>query len=494
MQRPATLQRPAAQAQHDAHLSYCGHRGHTLRVDASISRTCTGWHVSRASDGRGSVCRTADGRRWEGWVSVGIDPVTGKRARRHVRGRTKAEVQQKVDLLTRQGRSPTMHLDPRTTLSQWLDTWVELRSSAVRPNTLSGYRTDLLYVERSRIGRVALGKVTDRDIDALYDWVIASGCNRGTLEHLRRTLNPAFAAAVKRGYIAINPLLDVPLRGPRGHVGVPFDFGEISRLLLAARDCRNGARWDVSLLGLRQGEVLGLRWADVDLERAELTVRCSLEWRTWKHGCVIDATGSPVPGQSGCGKKPRWCPQRFGGGPAFADVKSAAGHRAVALPAPLVDRLREQRRRQAVERAAAGERWTEHDCVFATTTGTPIDRTTDREEWLALTQAAGLRQLRIHDLRHTAATALLLLGEDSRTIMAIMGWSAPSLVARYAHVVPDLRRRVATKQTAMFERPGPTQDPATDRSPLLAAAGITGGSPGGRVPAMHRPSRTKKRR
>jgi integrase len=460
-----------------------------------------GAHVmSRATDGHGSVFRSADGRRWEGCVSLGLDSSSGKRVRKHVRGRTKTEVQRKVDRLIAQENRGAMHLDPRTTLSQWLDTWVEERRNSVRPSTLSGYRTDLLYVARAGTGTVALNQLHERHLDRLFDWVIASGCNRGTLEHLRRTLNPALDAAVARGYLDCNPLPRVALRGARGHVETPYDFDEIARLLLAARKRRNGARWDLAFLGPRQGEVLGLRWTDVDLDRAEVTIRCSLRWAPWMHGCVVDRNGHPVDGESSCGKRARWCPQRRDGGPVFAEVKTSAGNRTLSLPEPLVIRLREHREQQQAEKCAAGTAWTGHDSVFATATGSPIDRTTDREEWLELVDAAGVRRLRIHDLRHTAATALLLLGEDSRTIMAVMGWTAHSLVTRYAHVVPTLRRRVAAKQAMLFTVPPagvdsmPIEFARAGQRHDAATAASTGG-PGVRSSTLRtpRPTPMKKR-
>src|SRR5438034_154758 len=94
---------------------------------------------------------------------------------------------------------------------------------------------------------------------------------------------------------------------------------------------------------------------------------------------------------------------------------------------------------QAAERAAAGPLWRPGRWVFATEVGGPIDPRKDYSEWIRLLQRAGVRKARLHDARHTAATLLLVIGVDSRTVMALMGWSSLTLTQRYQHVVDDLR-------------------------------------------------------
>jgi integrase len=149
-------------------------------------------------------------------------------------------------------------------------------------------------------------------------------------------------------------------------------------------------------------------------------------------------------------------PRRHGGGPHLGPPKSKAGRRTIALPPPVVAELREHRRRQAAERLAAGPLWAEHGFVITNRTGGPLDRTTDTQDWLSLVRAAGVRRLRLHDCRHSAATALLVLGTDGRVLMATMGWTSMSLVQRYTHMVPELRRDVALRQAALWQRAAAT--------------------------------------
>jgi integrase len=403
--------------------------------------------VSKAADRRSSIHVCKDGNGWEGWVSLGTDAATGRRARKHVRGRTKTEVSEKIKALelARDQGGPLTGSD--TTLADYLEKWVAARTVVVRASTVSGYRTDQLHITRSGVGRVKLRAVSAEHVERIYASVLAAGCSAGSVAHVRRTLSAALNAAARRGHIARNP---VPLANlPRSEDNdelEPYDANEIGDILSAAHARRNGARWSLAFLGLRQGEALGLRWADVNLEGSELRVRHALTWLRWQHGCA-GGTAEPV-----CGARPASCPQRHGGGAHLGPPKSKAGRRTIALPEPVVAELLEQRRRQAVDRLAAGPLWRDHGFVIANHTGGPVDRRTDTDDWLDLISQAGVRRLRLHDCRHSAATALLVLGADARVLMATMGWTSMALVQRYTHMVPELRRDVAERQATLWPR------------------------------------------
>jgi integrase len=128
-----------------------------------------------------------------------------------------------------------------------------------------------------------------------------------------------------------------------------------------------------------------------------------------------------------------------------AETKSRAGRRAIGLPVELVELLLEQRRRQANERLVAGQLWRDGGWVFATPLGEPVNPRTDYGEWKRLLTQAGVRDGRLHDARHTAATVLLLLGVPERAVMGIMGWSHSGMVSRYQHMTAPVRRDVAER-------------------------------------------------
>ncbi|MDC5697802.1 site-specific integrase [Intrasporangium calvum] len=115
------------------------------------------------------------------------------------------------------------------------------------------------------------------------------------------------------------------------------------------------------------------------------------------------------------------------------------------MPAQLVRLLVQHQATQARERTHAGSAWTDGDWVFTNEAGAPISPRTDWSHWKQLLKDAGLRDSRLHDARHTAATILLLLGVSQPTMMTVMGWSNPAMAQRYAHVVDPIRRDVAAR-------------------------------------------------
>jgi integrase len=126
--------------------------------------------------------------------------------------------------------------------------------------------------------------------------------------------------------------------------------------------------------------------------------------------------------------------------------KSRAGRRTVVLPLPMREAMRMHRAAQAAERLAAGATWEDHGLVFAQVNGRPIDPGADWKAWKALLRAAGLRDARLHDARHTAATLLLTQHVPARVVMEILGHSQIGLtLGTYSHVMPELTDEAAQR-------------------------------------------------
>ena len=179
-------------------------------------------------------------------------------------------------------------------------------------------------------------------------------------------------------------------------------------------------------------------------------------------GPIVASTGTgpgvPNAMSSGCTGHARHCPQRQGGGLHFGEPKSQAGRRPIALPEPLVALLRSHRKAQAAERLRSGSSWEENDLVFCQPNGRPLDPDGHSKAWKKFLARAGVREARLHDARHTAATLLLVQGVDQRTVMAIMGWSEVSMTKRYQHVVPELRREAASRIREVLWGPAGASD------------------------------------
>lgn len=388
---------------------------------------------SRAANGRSSIYRDGEGL-WHGYVSMGRTDA-GKPVRRHVRGRTRKEVTQKVtDLESERARSAHRPSSgQQMTVGQWLDEWLIIIERTRKPRTYDNY-AGLVRVHCGRLRRVPLARLAVRDIDDLVHRIAERSPHSAVAVH--RLLRSSFNMAIKRGLLVANPCTHAVVPRVREAELEPYTLEECRRLLLAAAEQPNSARWSVALaLGLRQGEALGLKWEDIDFEDRQLRVRRQVQRRSWHHGC-----GSTEPDH-----RPSQCPRKAGGGWLFEDVKSRAGRRTLAIPAPLLQQLREHRREQAAHRLAAGPVWQEHDLVFPRPDGLPQHRSVDAKAWASLTRRAGVPRLRLHYARHTTATMLLAQGVDGRVVMALLGWSQASLLTRYQHVIDPLRREAAQR-------------------------------------------------
>jgi integrase len=276
---------------------------------------------------------------------------------------------------------------------------------------------------------------------------------------VHRTIRAALNEAMRRKHITEN--VATVVRAPKldEKEVEPNTVDDIVRILTAAQTGRNSARWAIALaLGLRQGEALGLKWADIDLDAGTLVLRRNRLRPKWAHGCG----GS-------CGRRlAGHCPQRAPLRKDTGDTKSRAGRRGIGLPDELVALLRDHAAEQERERRTAADLWRESGFVFTTVTGELIHPRTDHKHWKQLLHRAGVPDRRLHDARHTAATVMLLLGVPERTVMGVMGWSNTAMAARYQHITAAIRRDVAERVGDLLWRPG-TDAQTTGEGPRPAA-------------------------
>ncbi|MFB8771924.1 tyrosine-type recombinase/integrase [Streptomyces broussonetiae] len=398
---------------------------------------------TRQPNGRSSIYLGKDGK-WHGRVTVGVRD-DGKPDRRHVERKTKVEVVEAVKELERMRDAGTVRKPGKPwTVKAWLTHWIDnIAPLAVNENTMVGYGVAVRKHLIPGLGAHRLDRLKPEHIETFYAKMQANGSRPATAHQAHRTFRTALNEAVRRGHLAQNPVLLAKAPRVNDEEIEPYTVEEVQRLLRAADGRRNSARWAVALaLGLRQGEALGLKWSDVDLDRGVLMVRRSRRRPRYAHGC----------GET-CGRKAGYCPQRQRTNPETADTKSRAGRRAVGLPSQLVDLLRTHQAKQQAERAAAGADWTDEGWLFATPTGRGTSPRTDYDDWKELLDDAEVRDGRLHDARHTAATVLLILGVSERAVMGLMGWSTTAMAARYQHMVDSVRSDVARQVDGLIWKP-----------------------------------------
>ena len=371
---------------------------------------------------QGHIRRRSRGS-WTVVVDLGRDPVTGKRrqAWRSVKGAKREAEALLVQLLHQ--RDTGIDTPPgKLTLAQFLERWLDdYARPNVSPKTLVQY-TD--FVRRQIIpalGGLPLTKLRPQHIQGYYSHALRHGRADGTgglsaktVLHIHRLLRQALSHAMKWQMLSRNPADAVQPPRPERYEPPILSPGDVRRLLAAADDNPIGALIHTAVMtGMRRGELLGLRWRDVDLDADLLHVRQAAQW---------------LPGQG-------WC---------FRPPKTNSSRRPVALAPATTDVLREHRRQQLAERLALGPSYSDQDLAFATPLGTPIDPSNLRRAWERIVRSAGLAHLRFHDLRHIHATLMLMGGVHPKVVAERLGHANVGITMdTYSHVLPNLQSQAA---------------------------------------------------
>jgi integrase len=380
----------------------------------------------KRGQGEGTIRQRPDGV-WEARISLGY--AGARRRRRSFYGRTKTEVREKMQAALRAMQAGMPVPDARLTVEQYLRGWLESLEGTVRPATQAAYRNWILRHVIPELGRTRLAKLGPNDVQRLVNRKLAEGLSPQSVHHIRAVLRRALRRAVRWGLVARNAaaLADPPRVPHRPLVQIT---PEAARGILAAvAGTRIEAPVTLTLYtGLRQGETLGLRWSDIDLDGRTLRVGLALQR-------LRGADGRP---------------SRL----TLVEPKTSRSRRTVDFPAAVADVLRRHRAAQAQERLTAGQLWQESvpGLVFTTATGGPLDGPTLTKSLHARLVRAGLPRWTYHDLRHGCATLLLASGTDIAVVRDILGHSTIAVTANtYAAILPSLQRAAADRLAALLD-------------------------------------------
>lgn len=393
---------------------------------------------SRQPNGASSIYLGKDGY-WHGYVTVGVKD-NGKPDRRHVMRKSRTDATKAVRALEKERDAGRVRKAGQTwTVESWLTYWVEnIAALHVSENTIDGYRVAVYHHLIPGLGAHRLTKLEPEHLERFYKKMQDNGSSAGTAHQAHRTVRAALNEARRRRHLTENPATIAKAPRPVEDEVVPYTVEEVQSLLEVAGRQRNAARWVIALaLGLRQGEVLGLKWTDVDFDHGVLVVHRGRLRPRYQHGC----------GDT-CGRKPGYCPQKVNVRRETKETKSRAGRRPVGVPDELMKLLVQHRDEQDRERSVARDLWVEKGYVFTSPTGEPLNPNTDHHKWKELLDAAGLRDGRLHDARHTAGTILLILGVPDTVVDVIMGWEpgqSARMRRRYQHLTNRVLKDTAAK-------------------------------------------------
>lgn len=366
--------------------------------------------AKKRGHGEGSIFQRGDGK-WTATITVGRSE-TGKRIRRTVYGNTKAEVTNKLTRLQNQKLDGTLSGTNRMTVADLLDRWLEDSSRInTAPNTHARYAGIVRLHLKPMIGGTRLSNLTPMQVQSMLSKAEREGCGERTRSFIFATLRRALNVGLRWGLVARNVCDAVdPPKYKRGDVQALED-AQIFALLKLTSGTRWHALFTLALTtGLRQGELFGLHWSDVDLEKGLLYVRYSLE--------------------------------EIAGNLRLKEPKSKTARRVVTLPATAIDALWDHKTLMLAE-GLGGQ-----PLVFTDTEGAFLRKSNFlRRVWKNYRTAAKLPDsFKFHDLRHTSATILLGAGIHPKIVQERLGHASIQLTMdTYSHCLPSLQQDAATK-------------------------------------------------
>ena len=371
--------------------------------------------AKRRANGEGNLRKRKDGR-WEGRYTAGRDPETGKAIYKSVLGKTQAEAKAKLKQAIEEAKGLDAAKVGRYTVGQWMEVWFEHYAKVkVRPSSHQTYRGYIDNHIKPNIGKIQLEKLTSLDLQKFYKKLLgkgrvdriesrkqSNGLSAKTVQNIHQIISSAMKLAQEQKLIASNPTEGCALPRLEHREMQTLPVEQLQSFLREAKDSGVFELYYLELVtGLRRGELLGLKWEDVDLERGDLRVRRQIA--------------------------------RISGEVVEAPLKTKNAYRTLPLAEDTVDILEAQRKK------TGDSPW-----VFPSPTGGPISPDSVLHMLHRVLKRAGLPRVRFHDLRHTFATLALQNGVDVKTMSGMLGhFSAGFTLDTYAHVTTASQRQVA---------------------------------------------------
>lgn len=391
--------------------------------------------TGRAANGSGSIRKrevTRNGKLytyWEARVTVGHDPITGKQVQRSITGKTQKEVAQKMREMAVEVDRGTYQVPSKMTLGEWLETWKKEYTGDVKPSTVYLYSRNIDQYIIPWLGAVKLAELTPLQIQTLYNRLLKPDqkevrpLSAKTVRNVHGVLHKALEQAVQVGYMRTNPASACkPPRVTKAEIK-PLDASQISAFLKAAQGHPHEYLYQITMFtGLRQGEVLGLTWDCLDMERGTLLVKQQLRRE-----------------------------QKKGGEYYFSPPKNNKA-RVLTLAPSVVRLFRLQKIKQNGMRAKAGGLWQEKNLVFSNAVGSYLSYRTVYDCFKRLMVKIGAPATRFHDLRHTYAVMAIQSGDDIKTVQENLGHATAAFTLDvYGHVTAQMKQASADRMEKFIQ-------------------------------------------
>lgn len=377
--------------------------------------------MAKRGNGEGSIYKRKEDGKWVG--SIKLD--TGKR--KVFYGKTKKEVTEKLIHYRHDQQQGILVPSSQQTVAEFFTRWLEdTQKHSLRPRAYERYEEVARLHIVPVLGKLQLQKLEAQHVQMLYTKKIEAGLSPTTVNTIHGVLHKALENAVRWNLVPRN-VCDLVSPPRRAHYEVQvLTVEEINKLLDAARGHYLEALFYLAIAtGLRRGELMGLKWQDIDWQAGTLQVKRTLS-----------RVPSKLPGR----------------GYIESETKTKKSRRSIVMASFALESLKRHKTRQAEAMLKAGEKWQHNDYVFCTSIGTHLNPSKDILDQLKkLLEKAGLPDIRFHDLRHSAATLLLSEGVHPKVVQEILGHSQISMTMDiYSHVLPNMQKDAMSKLDSLI--------------------------------------------
>ncbi|WP_342045149.1 site-specific integrase [Bacillus sp. OTU530] len=375
---------------------------------------------------KGSIKQNKQTGRFDFIIDAGKDPLTGKRKQIRRRGfvsrREAAEEMARIKVeLSNDDFLKLSHMTYETFMEQWF----KERKNQLNKSTYRANYTHYKNIIKPYLGHFKMQDLTTMHLQHYITQLIDEGhYSEGTINLVFSFIRTSLKRAKVLKLIKNNPATDVVLpRIPKKEMGV-WSLDQVNYFLKESKNVENATRFHISFLiavftGMRQGEILGLRWKDVDLENNLIYIRQTLsEAKELRYG-----------------------------------AKNKSSMRTIHIPNILVEELKSHRQLIDHEKLKAGDKYIDLDLVLPSKYGTPLDQRSIRRSFYHVTEKLGLPRIRFHDLRHTHATLLVQQNVNVKLISERLGHAdIGTTLNTYSHVLPEMQRTISEKLDDIFKK------------------------------------------
>jgi integrase len=386
--------------------------------------------IAKRGNGEGYIKERGD-KRWEARISLGIDFNTKKPIRKSFYGKTRKEVQQKMEEAKAQISTGTFITNNKLTLGEWMDNWLNIYPKHnVRIGTWESYETYIRVHIKPTLGNIPLKDLRPMHLQRLYNEKLISGrvktggkLSPKTVGYIHVVIHMALEQAVRENLVNNNVARLVKKPKQTKHEIYPLTVEQMKAFL----DATKSHRFYVPFLlechsGLRRGELLGIRWQDINFETKAISVNQSLI-RTRQKGLVM------------------------------SDPKTEKSKRTIPIADEVIEALKGHKAIQNQHKLLAGRGYNNADLVFCSNIGNPIDPRNFTEQFERAIKQANLPRVRFHDMRHSHATMLLLHNVQPKIVQDRLGHSTISMTMdTYSHILPGMQEEATEKVRQALQR------------------------------------------